>query len=172
MSLSTEYNLKNFELLDGLNAEQRAYFRDHLKELDFAAGKEIFHEGAKGGAIFFLLSGMVEISQSLTLSVSKQNTDYDTREKSIIRLSGEDYAVFGEVSLFGHEDRRTATVTALTACHMGRLSGKQFFKILEDHLEVGYKVMGNLTRIVCGRLVAANRNVLKLTTALSLVLEK
>ena len=80
--------------------------------------------------------------------------------------------MFGEVSLFGHDERRTATVTALTDCHMGSMTGKQFFKILEDHLEVGYQVMGNLTRIVCDRLVAANLNVLKLTTALSLVLEK
>ena len=172
MSLSGEYDLKNFELLDGLNAEQRAYFSRHLHELDFAEGQEIFHEGAKGGAIFFLLSGEVEISQSLTLSVSKQYTDYDAREKSIVRLSGTDGAVFGEVSLFGQEDKRTATVTALTDCHMGTISGKQFIKILEDHLEVGYKVMRNLTRIVCDRLVVANLNVLKLTTALSLVLEK
>ncbi|MCH8328316.1 MAG: cyclic nucleotide-binding domain-containing protein [Candidatus Marinimicrobia bacterium] len=172
MSRSKDFDLANFELLAGLTAEQRAYFSQHLKELDYAAGEEIFHEGAKGGAIFFLLSGDVEISQSLTLSVTKQNTNYDAREKSIIRLSGKDGAVFGEVSLFGHEDKRTATVTALTDCHMGTLSGKQFFKILEDHIEVGYQVMQNLTRIVCGRLVVANRNVLKLTTALSLVLEK
>ena len=171
MKLQGNNDLKNFELLAGLTAKQRAYFSSHMTELEIPAGKEIFHEGAKGGVIFFLLSGEVEISQSLTLPVSKQS-GYDTREKSIIRLSGTDYAVFGEVSLFGQEDKRTATVTALSNCHMGTMSGTQFFKILDEHIEVGYRVMQNLTRIVCGRLVVANQNVLKLTTALNLVLEQ
>lgn len=171
MSQITARELGSFELLEGLNEKQRVLFSGHMKSKTFMAEKEIFHEGQKGGAIFFLLSGEVEISQSLTLSVNKRD-DYDTREKSLIRLSGDDGAVFGEVSLFGRQDLRSATVTAITDCRMGEMSGKQFFKILEEHIDIGYQVMQNLTRIVCGRLVTANENVLKLTTALSLVLEK
>ena len=165
-----DYDLKNFDLFRGLSKKQRDLFIDQMKETNIPAGKEVFHEGQKGGSIYFLLSGEVEISQSLTLSITK-NVHYDAREKSIVRLSGEDGAVFGEVSLFGHEERRSATVTALADCFMGQMSGQRFFKILDEHVDIGYQVMQNLTRIVCGRLVAANRNVLKLTTALSLVLE-
>ncbi len=165
-----DHDLENFDLFRSLSKKQRDLFNDQMKDMNIPAGKEIFHEGEKGGSIYFLLSGEVEISQSLTLSISK-NVHYDGREKSIVRLSGADGAVFGEVSLFGHEDRRTATVTALSDCFMGQMSGRQFFKILDEHVDIGYQVLQNLTRIVCGRLVAANRNVLKLSTALSLVLE-
>lgn len=171
MSQITARELGSFELLEGLNEKQRVLFSGHMKAKTFVAEKEIFHEGQKGGTLYFLLSGDVEISQSLTLSINKRD-DYDTREKSLIRLSGDDGAVFGEVSLFGGQDRRSATVTAITDCRMGEISGKQFFHILEEHIEIGYQVMLNLTRIVCGRLVTANENVLKLTTALSLVLGK
>ena len=171
MSQTNDNGLANFQLLEGLNEEQRALFRGHLKMARYGAGKLIFREGDKGGTIFFLLSGEVEISQSLTLTMSKKS-EYDSREKSLVRLNGDDGAVFGEVSLFGVEDQRTASVTAISDCRIGTMTGDVFFHILEQHIEVGYEVMKNLTKIVCGRLVHANRNVLKLTTALSLVLEK
>ncbi len=55
---------------------------------------------------------------------------------------------------------------------MGILTEKDFFQILVSDKQVGYKILLNLIRIVCNRLVTANKNVLKLTTALSLILEK
>ena len=173
MNFHSDHKLENFSLLEGLDHDQREIFKSKLDEIHFKEGEEVFHEGDKGGAIFFLLSGEVEISQSLTLTMSKSKTsEYDSREKSLVSLTGDDGAVFGEVSMFGKESLRTATVKATTDCHMGTMTGDVFFQILEDHIEVGYRVMKNLTTIVCGRLVTANRNVLKLTTALSLVLEK
>ncbi|MCK4578048.1 MAG: cyclic nucleotide-binding domain-containing protein [Candidatus Marinimicrobia bacterium] len=161
----------NIRLLEGLSKEERASFGMRLKEKHFPAGKVIFSEGDRGGVIYFLLSGEVEISQALTLAMSK-NSQYDSRDKSLICLKGDDGPVFGEVSVFGKEDKRTATVTALTGCKMGLLEEKDFFNLLVSDREIGYKVMLNLTRIVCERLITANQNVLKLTTALSLILEK
>jgi len=170
MSAITIDDLANFDLLKGLTKSERLYVGSKLKEKKYPAGKAIFKEGDPGGEIFFLFKGEVEISQALTLSMSKSAT-YDTRDKSIIRLSGEKGPVFGEVAIFGNEDARTATVTSLTDCRMGVLLKNDFFEILVTNHELGYKIMLNLTRIVCGRLIAANKNVLKLTTALSLILE-
>ena len=164
-------DLADFELLDSLTAKEREVLCAAMKEKSYGAEKVIFHEGDGGGSIYFLLEGEVEISQSLTLAISAKD-DYDHRDKSISRLSGEHHAVFGEVSLFSHEDKRTATVTALSDCRMGQLSGTTLLQIFDDNRDMGYKVMRNLSRIVCDRLITANRNVLKLTTALSLVLEK
>ena len=169
-ALSTD-NLEKFELLTGLTEEERSSFSSQLKEKLYRAGDVIFREGDKGGALHFLISGEVEITQSFTLPMAR-SAHYDSRDKSIVRLSGDEAPVFGEVSMFGNEAKRTATVTALTDCRMGILEEKDFFQILVNQHEVGYKVMLNLTRIVCGRLITANKNVLKLTTALSLLLEK
>ncbi len=158
-------------LLQGLSESERAVMAEYLKPRHFPSGKVIFKEGDKGGVIYFLISGEVEISQALTLSMTK-SASYDSRDKSIVRLSGDEGPVFGEVSVFGEEGKRSATVTALSDCKMGLLDEKDFYNMLVSNHEIGYKIMLNLTRIVCQRLVAANRNVLKLTTALSLVLEK
>ncbi len=171
MSAITAEEIAGFELLEGLAKNERVTVCSYLKEKHFSEGDVVFHEGDPGGEIFFLLSGEVEISQALTLLMSK-NVEYDTRDKSIIRLSGENGAVFGEVSIFTNDDKRTATVSALTDCRMGSLADKDFFEILVNNKQIGYKVLLNLTRIVCNRLVTANNNVLKLTTALSLILEK
>jgi CRP-like cAMP-binding protein len=169
-AISAKY-LENFELLSNLTEKERASFSSKIKEKAYSAGKVVFSEGEAGGVIFFLLSGEVEITQSLTLSMSK-STDRDSRDKSIIRLSGEQHAIIGEVSLVGGDDKRTATVTALTNCKMGQMTAKDFYAILDANPEIGYKVMRNLGRIITGRLLTANKNVLKLTTALSLILEK
>ncbi len=158
-------------LLQGLSESERAVVAEYLKPRHFTNGKVVFKEGDKGGVVYFLISGEVEISQALTLSMSKSSS-YDSRDKSIIRLSGDEGPVFGEVSVFGKEDTRSATVTALTDCKMGLLDEKDFYNLLVSNHEIGYKIMLNLTRIVCQRLVSANQNVLKLTTALSLILEK
>lgn len=171
MSSITAADITNFELLAGLTAKERRPFCTRLKEKHYSAGEIVFHEGDEGGAMYFLLAGEVEISQALTLPMAK-STEYDSRAKSIIRLSGEDSPVFGEVSFFSNEDKRTATVKALTDCRIGILSSNDFSQILENSHDIGYKVMRNLTRIVCHRLVGSNQNVLKLTTALSLLLEK
>ncbi len=171
MNAITAEETAHFELLAGLDDGERETVSTHLKEEHYSEGKVIFNEGDQGGDIFFLLAGEVEISQALTLPMTKA-ADYDSRDKSIIRLSGENGAVFGEVSIFSNEDKRTATVKALTDCRMGILNEKDFFQILVNDKAIGYKILLNLTRIVCNRLITANLNVLKLTTALSLILEK
>ncbi len=170
MSAITIDDLTKFELLKGLSDSERLYVGSKLKERKYPADKPIFKEGDPGGEIYFLITGEVEISQALTLSMSKSAT-YDARDKSIIKLSGDAGPVFGEVAIFGNEELRTATVTSLTECRMGVLPKNDFFEILVTNHELGYKIMLNLTRIVCGRLIVANKNVLKLTTALSLILE-
>ncbi len=170
MSSITINDLVNFELLKGLTESERLYVGSKLQEKRYPAEKIIFKEGDPGGEIFFLITGEVEITQALTLSMSKSAT-YDARDKSIIRLSGEKGPVFGEVAIFGNEAARTATVTSLTDCRIGILPKNDFFEVLVTNHELGYKIMLNLTRIVCERLIMANKNVLKLTTALSLILE-
>lgn len=171
MSVISAQEIANFKLLAGLTDEERLSFSDCLMEKLIPKGRVIFHEGDDGGALYFLISGEVEISQAFTLPMSSSG-NYDSREKSIVRLSGEACPVFGEVSIFSNQNKRTATVKALTNCRLGLLAEKDFFQILVNKHEIGYKVMLNLTRIVCGRLTTANKNVLKLTTALSLILEK
>ena len=47
-----------------------------------------------------------------------------------------------------------------------------FFSICEQNTQVGYKLLKNIAHILSGRHMDANKNIMKLTTALSLILEK
>ncbi|UCD36647.1 MAG: cyclic nucleotide-binding domain-containing protein [Fidelibacterota bacterium] len=171
MSVIKVGDIHDFEILKGLTSKERDLFARRLKEKRLAAEEFVFQEGDKGGTIFFLISGEVEISQALTLPMAK-SAQYDSRAKSIIRLSGEQHPLFGEVSYLSEGNERSATVKALTPCRLGVIANKDFTAILEGNPDIGYKVTRNLARIICNRLVTSNQNVLKLTTALSLILEK
>ncbi|RTZ75626.1 MAG: hypothetical protein DSY99_00665 [Candidatus Neomarinimicrobiota bacterium] len=162
--------LKGFTIFSGLEESQIKLFAEKISIVDVPAKGNFVVEGDVGDSIFLLLEGEVEINQALTLSMNKG--EIDNREKAIIKLTSEIKPLFGEMSLFNDGDRRTANVKALSACKLAKIMKEELFEICDAHPETGYKVMQNLCRILCGNLVKANQNVLKLTTAFSLILER
>ena len=163
-------SLTTYRIFEGLTESQVDEFRDVIKERHYSEDEIIFNEGDVGDSIYLLLEGKVEINQALTLRLNKGG--YDTREKAIINLSSENKPSFGEISLLGNDDKRTATVKSLTDCKMAVIMRDDFFTICESDAKMGYMVMKNIAAIVSDHLIKANENVLKLTTAFSLVLEK
>ncbi len=162
-------DLKEYEIFNGLDEDQIQWFCKVIKAINFNKGDTIIREGEKGNSILLLLNGKVEISVALTLRTHPQR---DTREKNLICLSHENHPFFGEMSLFLPDDRRTATVKAATNCDIGRIAKTDFFHICNDYPEVGNRVMQNIAKVLSHRLTQANQNVLKLTTAFSLIIEK
>ena len=162
--------LKDFSIFKGLDESEIKLFEDKISSVDVSEGNCFIIEGDVGDSIFLLLEGEVEINQALTLSMNK--SDADNREKAIINLSSESKPLFGEMSLFNESDQRTASVKALSDCKLAKIMKEELFEICDAHPNTGYKVMQNLCRVLCGNLVKANQNVLKLTTAFSLILER
>ena len=162
--------LKNYSIFQGLDDNEIALFASKSQSVNAPMGENFIVEGDLGDSIFLLLDGEVEIKQALTLTMNKGETD--NREKAIIKLTSEIKPLFGEMSLFNDGDRRTASVKALTNCTLAKIQKDELFQICDDNPETGYKVMQNLCRTLCGNLVKANQNVLKLTTAFSLILER
>lgn len=159
-----------YRIFKDLSEDEIKQFVEVMQLKNYEADKVIFNEGEVGDSICLLLEGKVEINQALTMQLSKG--DYDTREKAIINLPSEWHPVFGEMSLLGDDDKRTATVKAQTDCEMAVVMKDDLFKICESNPQLGFKVMRNVAAIVTDNLVKANKNVLKLTTAFSLILEK
>lgn len=162
--------LQKFALFDGLGDRELGEFIEAVREITVPAGENFITEGEMGDSIFLLLKGEVEINQALTLPMGKGSSD--NREKSIIRLSSDLRPMFGEMSLFNENDRRTASVKALTECRLAKILKTDLFRICDQYPATGYIVMRNMCGTLCGNLVKANRNVLKLTTAFSLLLER
>ena len=162
--------LKKFTIFYDLTDDELNHFSDALKEVKMEKGQQFITEGEEGDCIYLLLEGEVQINQALTLSMNKSESD--NREKAILKLSSDINPLFGEMSMFNEGDRRTANVRAETACVLVKLDKSDLYNICEKNPNVGFKVMRNLGRIISGNLVKANQNVLKLTTAFSLILER
>lgn len=167
--MNTE-KLKNYKIFEDLSNENINLFVDVLEEVSVGKGENFISEGDAGDSVFLLLKGEVEVNQVLTLSVNKG--EIDRREKALIKLSSDDHPQFGEMSMFSEGDRRTANVQAKSDCTLAKIHKEDLFKICDNNPNVGYKIMRNLGRIISGNLVKANQNVLKLTTAFSLILER
>ena len=162
--------LKKFTIFSDLTDDELNHFGDALKEVKIEKGQQFITEGEEGDCIYLLLEGEVQINQALTLSMNKSESD--NREKAILKLSSDINPLFGEMSMFNEGDRRTANVRAETTCILVKLDKLDLYNICEKNPNVGFKVMRNLGRIISGNLVKANQNVLKLTTAFSLILER
>ena len=162
--------LKNYKIFENLTDDQIEKFRPILNKKEVDGGNKFIVEGDEGNSIYLLLNGEAEINQALTLSVNK--SDSDKREKSIMKLTDKDFPQFGEMSIFSEGDVRTANVRAQTDCTLAKIDKEDLFKICNDNPEIGFLVMRNLGRIITKNLVKANQNVLKLTTAFSLILDR
>ena len=163
-------DLKKFQIFRNLNENEIILFQKKMKNINVPEGQSFIVEGDIGDSIYVLVEGQVRINQALTLSMHKGGLD--NREKAIINLSADVKPLFGEMSLFDKEDLRSASVKAITECKLAQLMSDDLLAICDKYPDIGYKVMKNLAKILSKRLVETNQNVLKLTTAFSLVLER
>ncbi len=168
MDKVTEERLASFSLFSGLDKAQRQRIAQLVRLRKTAAGETIVTEGEIGSEMFLLLSGEIVISQRLTLYSSEGE---DKREKSLIKLEDKDNVFFGEMSMFDDAER-SATVTAVSDVTCGILNREQIKVLCEEDPKVGYQVYYNIGRTLSAYLRGANRNVLKLTTAFCLALDR
>jgi len=162
--------LRKIPLFVGLADDKLEMIKRIIKEKTVDAGSVIIKEGTHGTEMFILLDGEVEVSKSLLLKIAGRGMDQ--RDKSLIRLTGDDYAFFGEMALFDSNAERSASVTAKSKCVVAEITQEDFFKLTESDHEIGYHVLKNIVTIISNRLDKTTKDVLKLTTALSLALER
>ena len=69
-------------------------------------------------------------------------------------------------------DVRSATVTALTPCRLLELSKDRFYDLLHHHPAMGVKILLRLGQLFSQRLRKSSEDIIKLTTALAIALER
>jgi len=161
------HHLAKIGLFAGLTEEQVAKVAKVISPREYPTKAIIIHEGEIGSELFMLLSGDIEITKRLTLSSSAGS---DIKDKSLIRLKDSDNVFFGEMSMFGSEER-SATVAALTPVTLGVLTRDQVTALAEQDPDLGFHIYYNIGQKLAGNLRRANRDILKLTTAFCLALE-
>ena len=167
MTLSIQ-TLKNYRFFSGLKDEDIQTFLNRISTHTVKSGTAIVKEGQDEDRLIFLLKGECSVSMVLTLQTNL--LERDDRAKEVYLASAKDFPVFGEVYI-GEEKHRTANIKTKTECFLGILEGKDFIDICETDSDLGYQVMKNVVDIMCDRFEDTSKTVLKLSTAISLLLD-
>ncbi len=131
----------------------------------FPAGSVIMHEGEAGDSMFIMREGEVEITKRLGLVLDEEGP----RERIIIRLKAEEGVCFGEMALLENEPR-SATVTALTECHLMEIGREAFLGLVRQNCHMGVKILLRLAQLLSRYLRKTNQDMVKLTTAMAIAL--
>lgn len=161
--------LEKFPIFEGMNIEQVRAAGRIMHIVRYSAGKTVWNEGDNGRDFFLLLEGSINITQKLTLFTSED--EVESHDKSLIILSAEARPVIGEIALCTHSPR-SAAVVAETDIVTGWFDPDELHQLTEADPGFGCLLYRNIARILAERLITANRNVLKLTTAFSLALQR
>ena len=160
-------NLLQYSIFEGFKEEEIQKFIEVIKTKHYKKNEAIIKEDEIGDSIMLLLDGTVSITKALTIKMNK----LQKREKEFIKLNSDQYPFFGEISIFNN-NHRTATIKAETDCEIGILYNKDLVNICQNDHEIGYKAMTNISKKLIEDLLLTNEQVLKLTTAFSLILDK
>ena len=161
------YNLSDYLLFNTLNENEISHFLKIMKINSYKKNDTIIKENEIGNSIMLLLDGSVSITKALTMHTNKNKK----REKEFIKLDSTDYPFFGEISIFKNNSKRTATIKATSNCTIGVLDKEDLITIFKDNSEIGYKVVTNISHKLIDDLLITNNQILKLTTAFSLILD-
>lgn len=167
--MEEEKFLQGIPILQNLDEGELRAFLGIARRVEFPRGKLILKEGEVGDTLYIIEKGTVEVSKTLVMKLARE--DFQDRDKVLTKLSAEDHAIFGEVALF-EQNKRTATVVALTDCRLLEISKSDFLRLAEQNPRVGYKITRNIAQLLCSRLRKADEDAIKLTTALSMALSR
>ncbi len=162
--------LKGYKLLKNLSNKDLDIFLQKIEIKDLPINHTIIDEDSFGTFLIFLINGQVSISRKMTLNHSKENTSY--QEKEILKTDSSSKPIFGEIGLFGKSHKRTATIKTLSNCTIAVIDKENFFKLCENNNTLGYQLLKNISIILSERIMDTNSNVMKLTTALCLILDQ
>ena len=160
--------LQDIPLFKSLTDKELSILQTKLKRVEFKAGDTIIEEGEVDDTMYIFESGKVKITRKLTLKIG---TRWGEAEKAMDILDAKQVSFFGEMSLVTGAPR-SATITAITDCVLYTLSSRDLKEIAEKHPSIGYKIMKEIATVLAERVRKLNDTVLKLTTALSLVISK
>ncbi len=135
------------DLCKSLTDKQVEEIFDLTEEKAVRKNHFVFKEGELADSLLVLVDGEVAVIKSERL-LAKLGTG----------------AVLGEVSLFGVQHQRTASIRALTDVHLLRIPSRTFRSLLTSENIAALKVVANLAHQLCQRLLAANEQLIAAVT--------
>lgn len=163
--MSVTESLRQTPLFAGLSEAQFESLIAVARPRRASNGEVILKEGGESTSLLILTSGAALVSRRLGLASAAE--DDEATEKTLVRLPAPQF--FGEMALLG-ETRRTATISAAGECELLEIGRHDFERLVAQDSLLGYRVVCNIALTISDRLRRTDRDVLKLTVALSLAL--
>lgn len=126
-----------------------------LKVKRHAAGSAIIAEGEEGDTLYILNSGNVRILRN-TLS---------GETFALVNLNADANVYFGEIALIDN-DRRSATVMALSDCETLTLARSDYLALCEEDPVIGYRLTFQLALKLGAALRKSNKDMIMMYQAL------
>ncbi|MDH4127191.1 MAG: cyclic nucleotide-binding domain-containing protein [Spirochaetota bacterium] len=161
--------LKSVKLLQGLNNNELFEFSKICKRIEVPKDKILMKEGEPGDTMYLFMEGVVEVTNNLTMKIGKKG--FEEAEKSMVRLDAKNVNFFGDMSILS-DSPRSATVKTLTECVLYEVTKNDFDDFCIMYPAMGYKILKQISDVLCARVRKGNKDILKLTTALSIALSK
>jgi len=153
LTKSVHEALKRSGVFQGLDDSDLSKIEPLCAEKTFEEGALILEEDGRGGQVFVLVSGRVDIEVRAPFDQQKS-------QKIATLRSGE---LFGEVSLVDGF-LRSANARAAERCSLLSIDDQKLRALMDADHKVGYKVMKNVSRILAARIRDTN---MKLRNTLS-----
>lgn len=167
--METTDAIKQSFIFSSLEQEELPYILNITEEKKFQKGDVIMQEGDKGDTMYIVVEGEVGVSKSLTMKFG--DNDFRQTEKVLTRFRPEDHVILGEMALIG-SDNRSASIVARTDCLFLEIKRDDFLRLIRQNPELGVKIMLKLSELLINRLKQSSKDVIRLTTALSIALSK
>ena len=155
-------------LFKGLSDAELSVVSPIFEQVRFDAGHAVLSEGADGEDMYILTAGRVRIVKSMLLK-GLDLMGHEPR-KVLATLSAEGYPVFGEMALID-DAPRSATVETLEPSVFLRTTRSRFFELTAAHPALGCTLLTAVSMRLAGMVRTSNSEVVKLTTALALLLQ-
>lgn len=157
-------------LFEGLAPRELDLVQPIFSPRSFPARTRVIEEGEPGREMFVLVEGKVRIIKSMILpGVDVSSLAGKDPKKVLVTLTGEGHPFFGEMSLIS-DSPRSATVETLEPSRFLVTDRDRFYDLAGREPALGCSLLSAL----CGRMAemvrSSNSEVMKLTTALALLL--
>lgn len=132
--------ISEIPLFDGFCNDEIDSMADLLEYKKETKGSVIIGEGEVDSTLYYIASGEVEVCV---------NTKNASEAALVQRRKGE---TIGEMALFGTNNKRSATVVALSPAEFLLLSKKNYEDIIEKHPIIAFKIQKSIVTNLCKRI--------------------
>lgn len=134
--------LRNVELLKNFSDNELRILSKYMHSRKFSESDVIFREGEIGIGVYFIFSGLVELS--------KADYGHDVGEEKFLVL--DEFSYFGEMALLQDGSPRSATAVAKSPCELIGVFKPDLERLIENHPIVAAKLIQSISLALADRL--------------------